>query len=130
MNRRSNIIPTSPRHIDPAHILDGQAALIAAARRVDARGDVDGLVDVLGADVGEGDVAHEPVAAVGLDPGCVGAVRAGDVVEGHVLHEVWRVAGVVAQRADGRAAGLVAVHVGDLDVGAVAFDGYAVLWVG
>lgn len=56
-------------------------------------------------------------------------MRALDVVEGHVFHVVGYV-GWVAERPDGRAPGFVAVHIFHLDVGAVAFDGDAVLlWV-
>lgn len=125
-----DVVARGAGDVDPADVGDGEAALVAGAGGVDARGDVDGLVDVLGDDVGEGDVLDVAVAAVRLDPRRVGAVRALDVVEDDVVDEVGRVARVVAQAADRRAPGLVAVHVFDDDVAAVAFDGDAVVAAG
>lgn len=89
-----DVVAAGAGHVDPADVLDGQAGLVAALVRVDAAGDVDRLVDVLGLDVGEGDVLDQTRARVCLDPGRVGRVRAGDVVEGHVLDEVRLIGGV------------------------------------
>lgn len=126
MHRGGDVIPRRPRNVDPADIRDGEAARVAAVVRVDARRDVDGLVHVLGLDVGKGDVLYVARPAVRLDPRRVRAVCARYIIEDHVVDVVCYVARV-PERPDRGAPGLVAVHVVYLDVGAVAFDGYAVL---
>jgi hypothetical protein len=63
-----DVVAARTRHVDPAHVLDGQAARVAPVGAVDARRHVDGLVHIGHFDVGKGYVAHAAGAGVGLDP--------------------------------------------------------------
>ena len=77
-------------------------------------------------EVAEGDVADVALAGVRLDPANVARVGGLDVIENDVLNIV-RLVGVGADAADSHDAGLVAGHIADMDVGAVALDADAVL---
>lgn len=123
---RCDIISTRARDVFPRHIADLQSTAVAIAVRVDARRDVDGLVDVDEVYVAECDVTHVTLSRICLDPGGVGGVDCFDVLKDDVFDVFWDVGGIT-HGANAHGTGFVAGHVFDVDVGAVAFDGYAVL---
>lgn len=119
MDPRRDVIPARPRHVLPPNVADAQPRAVAVAVAVDARADVDGLVDVLHVEVAERHVAHVALPRVRLDPGGVAGVDAADVLVEDVVDEVDR---VVTEGADYCAPGFVAGDVVDVDVAAITFD--------
>ncbi len=67
MDADGDVVAAGASDVAPGDVGNGEARRVAAVARVDARGDVDGLVDVVDDDVLEGDVAHVAGARVGLD---------------------------------------------------------------
>lgn len=120
----SDIVPARAGDVLPPHITDAQVRAVAVGVAVDAAADVDGLVDVLYLKVAERDIPDVALARVCLDPGGVGAVHAADVFEDDVVDII---DGVISKRADHSTAALVTSDVANGDIGAVTFDGDAVL---
>lgn len=88
MDSSTNVISRRASNILPSDVADPEPARIAVRVRVDAGGDIDGLVDVVKFKVAEGDVVNSPTAGVGLDPRSVGGVGTFDVFEENVVDVV------------------------------------------
>ena len=86
VHARRNIISASARNVLPSNVLDRDSAVVAARSRVNARRNVDGLVDVVEYEIAEGDVADMAIGRVRLNPGCVGGVVTGKVIEDHIVN--------------------------------------------
>lgn len=125
MDSCCDIVPTGSANVGPRDIFDRKPGGIAALTRVDARSDINWLVDIAELEVAECDIAHAALAWVSLDPSRVGGVVAFEVLEQDIVDVVWPVS--IAKGADDCAPRLVASHVADINILAVAFDRNAVL---
>jgi hypothetical protein len=94
INTSRDIVSTCARDVLPSHIADLQPTGIAVVVRVNAWGDVDGLVDVLEVDIAECNVTDKSLAWVRFDPSGIGAVNCLDIFEEDVLNIVRNRSGV------------------------------------
>ena len=72
MNPRRHIVAAGTRDVPPRHVRDAQPRRVASIVGVDARGHVDGLVNLGDLEVLKCDVLDVPAAGVRLDPCRIG----------------------------------------------------------
>lgn len=143
--RRRNIIPRRPRKVRPGDVRDCHLGGVAvttglgvnALRYLNWESDV-GEIEVAECDVPDVAAAAASSVAVSggvgwyalpcLDVGAVHRVDEGDVFECAVLDVVWH-GGILADGADGHAAGVMACDVPNVEVGGVAFGGVTIVAV-
>ena len=120
----SNIIPTRASYVLPPNTLNGDPAIVAARARVYARRDINWLVDIVEYKIAKGHITNVTLGWVCLDPGRVGGVVTGEVVEDNVVD---RFCSLLADGTDGCAARLKACHIFDINVGTITLYRDAIL---
>ncbi len=88
MDPGCDVVAARARDILPGDVGDGDMAAVAILRRVDARDDVDGLINLAHVDVLEGHILDVPAAGICLDPRGVAARGAAQCSSNHTLSTV------------------------------------------
>ena len=124
MNSSADVVSRSAPDALPSDITDPQSARITVLVRVDAGGDVDGLVNIVEFKVAEGDIVHSTASRIRLDPCSVGGMSALDVLEKDVVDIVYN---SVSDRTNNHAAGLVAGNIANVHVRRVSLSTNAII---